>query len=740
MTTTTGRTTLRAANFARLLARRARLRLRSLEERAVPATYTVNALTDTGTGSGTTGDLRYCIDAADQAAGADTITFDPAVFNSQKTIFVGNHFKISSDMTIIGPASQILILENTASTSTATTRLFTITGGTVSLANLTLLNGSVLGGDGGGVHMSNSTVTLTSVCIDSCIAYNDAGSATRRGGGIYAASGSLTVSGCAIVRNSASPVNGLSYGGGIYSAAATTTLNGVLIEDNDAVFGRGGGIYYDNSAGTLTLQANGGAVTTLKGNDSFYDGGGLHLAAGNANLTAVSVTGNKATTNGRGGGVYVSSTGTVSVTDSTVDGNTAANGGGGIALIGAANTTIASSTISRNKGSTNLVQGGGGVYISGSSCDPQFTQCTISNNTASFGGGGGVAVVSGGILNAHNCTIAVNYDNDDDQGGGGVRLVSGQVALDSTLVANNTSNNKNILSPDISASTITLNYCLVTDDTGIGTVEGKFGNQFDVAAGIGPLAPNGGRTETHAVLSGSAAIDTGRNFLSLDYDQRGNPYLRYTPPTSDKNVNVDIGAYERQNLPSVGNITCFVGTIVSKSVVTSVVVTFDKPEIVIVGDPLDVFVLSRVGTGGGAVSLAKVDVSIGATETKATLTFSKSTTYVTNYGSLTDGRYQLRIKSTTDAKSGTGVLGLDGDQNGTAGDDYLSPTATNLPNSIHRLFGDADMDGDVDAADFGPFRGAFGGSTDLRFDGDGDGDVDANDFILFRTNFGATVP
>jgi hypothetical protein len=47
MTSTTRRSTPRAANFARPLARRSRLRLQSLEERTVPTVYTVNTTTDT---------------------------------------------------------------------------------------------------------------------------------------------------------------------------------------------------------------------------------------------------------------------------------------------------------------------------------------------------------------------------------------------------------------------------------------------------------------------------------------------------------------------------------------------------------------------------------------------------------------------------------------------------------------------------------------------------------------------
>src|SRR5262245_4405369 len=51
--------------------RRARLRLEALEERAVPATFTVlNNLDD-----GSAGSLRWAVDQANASAGADTIDF-----------------------------------------------------------------------------------------------------------------------------------------------------------------------------------------------------------------------------------------------------------------------------------------------------------------------------------------------------------------------------------------------------------------------------------------------------------------------------------------------------------------------------------------------------------------------------------------------------------------------------------------------------------------------------------------
>src|SRR5262249_30611425 len=65
------------ANFSRRdrLKVQSRPRLEQLEDRLAPAVYTVNLLTDTGAGSGATGDLRYCINQSNNHTGADTIRF-----------------------------------------------------------------------------------------------------------------------------------------------------------------------------------------------------------------------------------------------------------------------------------------------------------------------------------------------------------------------------------------------------------------------------------------------------------------------------------------------------------------------------------------------------------------------------------------------------------------------------------------------------------------------------------------
>ncbi len=56
--------------------------LEMLEDRLTPAVLVVNTSTDSplGTGSGLSGDLRYCVNQANRPAhaGANSITFEPA--------------------------------------------------------------------------------------------------------------------------------------------------------------------------------------------------------------------------------------------------------------------------------------------------------------------------------------------------------------------------------------------------------------------------------------------------------------------------------------------------------------------------------------------------------------------------------------------------------------------------------------------------------------------------------------
>jgi hypothetical protein len=63
---------------------------------------------------------------------------------------------------------------------------------------------------------------------------------------------------------------------------------------------------------------------------------------------------------------------------------------------------------------------------------------------------------------------------------------------------------------------------------------------------LAPLAFNGGRTQTHALLPGSRAVDAGDNSgLPFGADQRGPGFARIRDGNGDGSRLVDIGAFER---------------------------------------------------------------------------------------------------------------------------------------------------------------------------------------------------
>src|SRR5947208_1743978 len=125
-----------------------RPRLEPLEARLAPAAYTVDALTDTGAGSGLAGDLRYCIKQANQNPGPDTISFDATVFGAQRTIDLRSGALVLEDTsgatTISGPAAGVIV-----SGGNATGIVQVNSGVTASLGCLTVADGNSAGTFGG---------------------------------------------------------------------------------------------------------------------------------------------------------------------------------------------------------------------------------------------------------------------------------------------------------------------------------------------------------------------------------------------------------------------------------------------------------------------------------------------------------------------------------------------------------------------------------------------------------------
>jgi hypothetical protein len=174
---------------------------------------------------------------------------------------------------------------------------------------------------------------------------------------------------------------------------------------------------------------------------------------------------------------------------------------------------------------------------------------------------------------------------------------------------------------------------------------------------------------------------------------------------------------------------------VQTSRVTEVTVAFNS-QVALPDNPAQAFQIVRTGPGGPTSTVdLSVDLSSSTpTRTVAKITFSGA---LTAAGSLIDGTYVLTVFGAQ--VTGPGGLALDGDNDGVAGGNFYYGT-NQAVEPFYRLFGDADGNHVVDAADLNLFRTAFGSvNADPTFDFNGDGVINALDLAALLANFGASI-
>jgi hypothetical protein len=252
--------------------------LSPLEDRAVPAAYTVTALTDTGAGSGTVGDLRYCLTQANASAGvADTIDLTGV----SGTITLTGELPVTDAVAITGPGADRLTINGNGAG-----RVFDVTGADVTLAGLTVAGGSVAGSGGGVLVQAGGTLFLT----DALVSGNTATGASGNGGGIaFTAGGSLVVRNSAVVGNTAGGSGGGIDFAGVASASPPAGFTpGTLVVINSTVAnntatGPGGGVSLQSFDDALLVQD-----ATIAGNAATA-GGGIARTGGSAGASTVTL-------------------------------------------------------------------------------------------------------------------------------------------------------------------------------------------------------------------------------------------------------------------------------------------------------------------------------------------------------------------------------------------------------------------------------------------------------------------
>jgi CSLREA domain-containing protein len=205
-------------------------------------------------------------------------------------------------------------------------------------------------------------------------------------------------------------------------------------------------------------------------------GGGIRNT-GYLAINASVVTGNSAPGFGFGGGIYSDGFGSILTLDaSTIAGNTAEGGGGGLAVGG--RLEVRNSTLSGNRSVTDF---GGGAYLF-SEAVATFQNATLTANRAAQRGGG--------IFAEQPLTVPPRFSN-------------------TILAANAAPSDSDCLGSPVSGG-----YNLVGQGEGCPDFQAALGDQAGTAAtpldpGLSRLSDNGGPTPTHALLPGSPAINAG---------------------------------------------------------------------------------------------------------------------------------------------------------------------------------------------------------------------------------------
>ncbi len=412
--------------------------------------------------------------------------------------------------------------------------------------DLTILNSRFVGNMGGGYlgrisrggAIANfDTLQVKNSQFETNFVFNDFNS-----GGAISSLGTLRVEDSAFHKNNAD-------NGGAIQANGRTEIVNTSLTANRATFGTA-----VNSVGELTL------INSVLENNEAYSvprASGTVLAAGTALIVDTRISGNSARNGaavdnrggegGREGSMTItrsvlngnsaaegagaiSNNGRLFVIDSTISGNSAVNYAGAIhnrptAVVEIDNTTISGSTLVDSvwAQAVSAIYNQGEMKISNSTISGSNTTQSIAEPAAV------VQDLDDASLALIHTTIAANERQTPGRGFG-MHILKGSVSVLNTLATDNGAAN-----------------CLMNAQApyaGSGNLAGDEScDQFTFSnnLAVGPLAGNGGPTETHAIGENSDARDAGNAAWCTAADQRG----------VARDAACDVGAYEYESSPGL---------------------------------------------------------------------------------------------------------------------------------------------------------------------------------------------
>jgi CSLREA domain-containing protein len=338
--------------------------------------------------------------------------------------------------------------------------------------------------------------------------------------------------------------------------------------------------------GTVTVPASATPYEVSDAFDTLVIDKSITVAGAGARLTEVTAPGTLATSprpftvHSPSGGTAAVTIRDMSITSGNGNGDGFTGGGGvmaylGFGAIGSTQLTLERVRIANNVASINLANSvavGGGVLALGPAAKVIVRNSVISGNQALGTGnadavGGGLATFGAATIGIENSTIVDNRARSDSNTalsafGGGAELAAGSSLLNVTLSGNSALKTAAGAVDGIGGnlfadSGVTVRNTIVTAgaadnaataDCGSPPPNSLGGNVLPPACGpgpldrtatdamLGPLADNGGQTDTMALLAGSPSLDAGVACPPPAADQRG--VIRPQGPACDS------GAFE----------------------------------------------------------------------------------------------------------------------------------------------------------------------------------------------------
>ena len=473
------------------------------------ATFTVNDTTDliddnvfdgVCRTANNTCTLRAAVMQSNALSGAHTInvpagTFVLTVYGSDPNYDgTAGDLNLKGNLTINGAGVQSTIIDGSA-----IDRVFDIDNtAIVTISGVTIQNGNVRFNSGGAIrNQFNGRLTLSDTRIFSS-------TSLTWGGGIYN-------NGTVILTNVIVDGNFADQGGGIWNTGTITVTQSTLSNNQCTAYAGGvgntGSAYFANTIITANRAFSNASPTTALG--------GGFLNSGNAILSNVTIISNTASYHS--GGIVTG--GNLTIFASTIMSNSAIYSAG---MLATGTLTMNNSTVLNNQSAFGGIVTIGGVAT--------LTNVTVSGNSAGAMAGidnAGQITLTNVTINNNQVTRTPNLATSIYNGYNSTSVVY----LKNTIVANDGSfpNCKS----DMGIGIISLGNNLNSDNTCNLTSTGDLTNTNPF---LGPLANNGGATLTHALLTGSPAIDKGTNIGCPPTDQRGMP--------RPLGARCDIGAYE----------------------------------------------------------------------------------------------------------------------------------------------------------------------------------------------------